>query len=112
MSEPGSTSHQGRDAIALGGVRAHIPARVIADLLSGASSAEPLTVDARALTITIPPDAIAEVIRAARPDLDLNVTFENSAVVVAVRDMPSIRIVVPEDGLRLMVGRDGIALLG
>ncbi|HEV2528398.1 MAG TPA: hypothetical protein VGT61_08135 [Thermomicrobiales bacterium] len=102
-----------RAEIALGGIRASIPAAVIGAMLAGsAARSEPVSVDARDLAITIPPAAIAELIRAARPDLDLTVTFEDSALLVSLGSMPPVRVVVPDDGLRLLIGPDGIRLRG
>ncbi len=113
MSEvTGSAPTPGETDIHASGVQAAIPASVIAAILSGAGSDAPVMVDARELAITVPAAALVEMIRAARPDLDLSVSLDEAAIDLRLAGLPPVRVVIPAEGLRVQVGLAGLRLRG
>ena len=113
MTERTAGDGQGTN-ITASGLGAVIPAALIAAVLAGQipSPAAVVDVDATALGIVVPPVAISDLLRAAQPNGQIEVTLETSAIVVRVAGLPSIRINIPEDGLRLRVGADGLRVGG
>jgi hypothetical protein len=101
-------------AVTAAGVTATIPAAVLVALLTGAAAGatEPVTVDARDLRASVPAGVVADLLRAVRPGRPVSVRFESGAVVVSTAGLPEVRLVVPDEGLRLRLGRDGLSLGG
>ena len=98
--------------VAIQGIGAVIPAALIAAILSRQvdPSREPVTVDARALRLVVPPSTIATMLRSIQPNRLIDVTFEPGAILVTLEGLPPLRVEIPSAGLRLTVDEDGIRL--
>lgn len=100
------------EAIAASGVGAVIPTALLVALLGRhtALPSDPVTVDARGLRITVPTKAFTELLRTLYPDRPVNVTFAMDSLTIAVARMPTVRIDIPADGIRIHVDEQGFRL--
>ena len=91
-----------------------IPTALLLALLARGTTlpADPVTINARNLRIIVPPDAVADLLRGMVPGREIGVTFAPGAIIVATPDLPSIRIDIPTDGLRLFADEDGLRIGG
>ncbi len=102
------------NGITAAGLGAVIPTALLVALLGRQSAlrSEPVTVDARSLVVAVPPEAIAGLLQTLYPDRPVSVTFATDSLTVSVSGMPSVRVEIPTDGLRIHVDEQGLRLGG
>lgn len=100
--------------ITAAGIGAVIPVAIIAAILNQQPGQlhDAVTVDARALQISVSPEAVVTMLRSLQPDRAISVSFETGAIRVTVADLPPVRIEIPPEGLRLSVAEDGVRVGG
>jgi len=91
-----------------------IPTALLVALLGRqpARPTDPVTVDARGLHVVVPPEAVADLLSGLAPDREISVSFGEGSITIAAPGLPVIRIAIPEDGLRIYAGDDGLRIGG
>ena len=94
------------------GIGATIPTALLTALLGRQSAlpSDPVTVDARNLQVSVPPEVVIDLLRSLFPDREMSVAFATDAIEVSSPGLPAIRIEIPTDGLRVRVDERGLRL--
>ena len=110
MTDPTSGFADG--GITATGLGAILPTALLVALLGRQSAlpSDPVMVDARNLRVTVPPEVVADILRTLSPDRPISLTFSTDAITATAPGMPSVRVEIPSDGLRIHVDERGLRL--